>query len=269
MTNKEEREIDLLELLAKFLVFVKRRYKLILIILIIGTLFGFVKSFFDNNKYENKVIGSSDIIPCNLIYQILNSLNLDYQNNRIVFSKELGISKDISNKILKIEFDTLGFGNNSSFEMKIQSSDSICCNTAKNAILVYLNKNNFISAEYDLIFNQKKQLLFEINQKILELDSLQKYIRISSYKDKNQITVINSYYTEYVTLYEKKQKIEKELQSISKVINIYIDNTGPMKNNVLLKTLLYFIASCLIGIVIASILELKIVLRKYKNGFKD
>ncbi len=263
MANKEEKEIDLIELVIKFIFFIKKRIFIFILITIIGTSFGFFKGFIEKKKYENKLIGSSDIVPNSVIFQIFNTLIEDFQNNNIFFSKTLSLSKDVSNNIIKINLDTVTYGINNSIIIKIQSKDSLSCVQTKTAFINYLQKNTLIKEEYTFYINQKKQLLTEINKKIIELDSLQRFIRVASYNNKNPFTVINSTYSEYINLVEKKQLIEKEIQLSNRIINIYVDSTSPIYINLLLKTLIWFFISLILSFLTASFYELIIKIRKY------
>ena len=269
MTSKEEKEIDLLEILVKTIFFIKRRFLLILIILLAGTSLGFFKSYFEKKKYENQIIGNCDFISNSVIYQIIKTLSQDFQNNSNFFSRELNISKDITNKLIKIEIDTMTFASKSAFEIKIQAKDSTTCEQIKTAIYSYLPQNLFIKEEYNFILNQKKQLIAELTQKIKELDSLQKFIRLASLKDKNQIAIFSSYYSEYILLVEKKQKTEKELLSMDRIVYAYIDNTTPVTNTILKNTIIYFLISLIIGIIFAFSLEISSKMKRYRKQNKD
>jgi len=269
MNNKEEKEIDLLEILVKFILFIKRRFLLILIILIAGTSLGFFKSYFEKKKYENQIIGNCDFVSNSVIYQIIKTLSQDFQNNSNFFSRELNISKDITNKLIKIEIDTITFAGKSAFEIKIQAKDSNTCEQIKTAIYSYLPQNLFIKEEYNFILNQKKQLIAELTQKIKELDSLQKFIRVASLKDKNQIAIFNSYYSEYISLVEKKQKAEKEFKSLNDFICLYIDKTALMNNNILKKIIIYFIISLMLGFLIALCIEINRKVINYRKQHQN
>jgi len=265
MNNKEDKEIDIIELLIKFIIFLKRRFILLLIITIIGTTLGFVKVSFEKKKYEYKIIGNSYVVPNTLLYQLISSLKDIFQNNNDLFYTELDLPKNISGKITKIDIDTLSFSNNKWVRIILQSNDSSIFGSLKNSLVNYINNNHYIKEEYKFLLNQKMLIAAELDKKLNELDSLLKNIRNTSVKEKSQIAIINSYYSEYINLYDKKQTNDLLLKRLNNIFNIYTETIVPLKNKIILKTVISFLISVFISFLIVSMLELNKQIKKYKK----
>lgn len=137
----------------------------------------------------------------------------------------------------------------------------------RNGLLQYINNNVYVQELFRIDREQKKQLVKEIELEIAKIDSLQKVqFRKELVPDKGQTVIFGNmpeprlFYNEILLLFEKKQRLEKELDMSKEIILILHDFTPLQQEErpLLFFMLVYGILMAVAGIFFA-------LLRQYRQ----
>ena len=219
--NASKNEINLVELTSDFLSFIFKNKTIIFFFVFLGLALGFFKSTSNsiNNKitYEKTTILYSKIESSEIIYDILKTLD---QSQVRVLSKQLNVPIDKLKKVKKINIDINNTAFNSvdktiekSIYIKLSVIDETVYNDVLDGILRFLESNQYLKNHYNLTYNNYKQLLKVIDKKLIAIED--------NYQNHNQNQIIvnqvesSVLQVAYVTLFEKKQKIQNLLNDLS------------------------------------------------------
>ena len=126
----------------------------------------------------------------------------------------------------------------------------------RKGLFQYVNNNVYIQELYRVDRRQKRELLVEIEKEISKIDSLQRarFRREEARGDKGQLVVLGNeselklFYSDVLSLYERKQNLEKTLE-ISDEIIVVVQDFTPLQQEE--KPVLYYIS--LFGILMAVV----------------
>ncbi len=179
-----------------------------------------------------------------------------------MLAQKLDILVEETDKLKNIEAYTINNTKPLLFKIIFISNDSLFIEKFKTGILKFINNHNYIKAQSAHLKNQKHQMLVELTRKLHELDSLQK---LQLKENSNKLLTVNSYYTEYIDLFEKKINLENEYNSIdeSNLIKEYYFNSENILSSSLKYLLMYFFLSLIAGFIIAFCIELGVNTRNY------
>jgi uncharacterized protein involved in exopolysaccharide biosynthesis len=97
-------EIDLLEVLAKFVITIKSNFKLIVGAFVVGSLLGLAYNQLVPKTFESRMLVSSEILTESLSKTLAEDLfKLIKEKNLTILSNKLNISPEVASKIGKIE----------------------------------------------------------------------------------------------------------------------------------------------------------------------
>jgi len=163
-------EIDLAELFAKLIIYLKKNSKLIIICLVLGILSGIVFFLIAPKKYESKMLISSDILTESYSKMMVDDLSkLIGEKNSTTLSVKLGLSENLCASLTNVEIK-------SSIEksefMKEQEKNylTIICQSKNNTIwpelqaglISFFESNDFVKTRVE----HRKKYITEIIQKI-------------------------------------------------------------------------------------------------------
>jgi len=196
--NKQNDEIDLLELSRQMLVgfyyYIKRRAILIIVFAIVGVAVGVGVHLKNRTVYKSSLIGKAEFIKPEIINDLVNSLDALVKSDKPRLQNILGINNiDIEN-INKIEADTvktfykkilsdkkyIDVVDFTNIEIKITYKKSLELDSLEHKIVNFLNTNKYIAQQLEIKEKCFKNSLSNLNKEIKKLDSLQNNILAAS-----------------------------------------------------------------------------------------
>jgi len=215
MANQEY-EIDLLELIIKFWIFIKKNLKLYLLFGVIGLVIGTIYAFGLSKKtYETSMIVTTNL-DISDVTDVLKSLTeiidqADYE----LLSKEMNLPMKYIESISKIKIETSAdtekedkkiAGNKIKITLNVKMNTNL--DTISYGIQRYVNKNPYVKERYELNKKNILQLITEVDVSIKKLDSLQRSILHGNGKG-SQLNIESkpSYHSELMSFFEKKQSL--------------------------------------------------------------
>ncbi len=166
-------EIDLLEVLARIILLIKRNAKIIALAFVTGTVLGFFYYEFVPKVYESKMILLSDILTSSYSERITESLDrLISENNTKILSERLKMSEQNAKQIGKIEIESVKQDKtkdkdekeNAIFIVTVKVLDKDILPGLQGNIIDYLRNNEFVRIRVE----QRKKYTIEIIKKIDE-----------------------------------------------------------------------------------------------------
>lgn len=254
MDNKNE--IDLVELLIKVYLYLKKYIWILLLAVSIGIIYTLIKSNFQKDTYTSSMLLETksennymyavtfkefqnrfETNPGELIIKIINSANeLRKNGNLKVLAKRMELTEEQVKGISSIQSIyqyKRGEAISNLVTINASSSDKEVFNFLSSGIINYINNNKYITDKNksDSIF--LTEVINKIDKKIKEIDSLQ-----TKSLNTNNVTNIfiyqeNSLFSESIMLNSLREKLEKERMNIKQVQlveDFYIPN--PSKNNI-------------------------------------
>ncbi len=213
MTNNEK-EIDILELLIKFIILIRKRILYLTLFLLLGIGLAGFKYFKDGNSFKHMFIVSSKVLPSEFILEFFNDLeqNIIEKEEVSVFSK-LKLTKEEGKKLKSLSCDTIKNSKGKLVRITLLLKDSASIPMMKSKVLAFINERDLTRDMTKSLIIQKKQMLSEINSKIAQLDSLQKILLIM--QGSKKLSTVNLSNAEYIEFYEQRLKLENEIKGLS------------------------------------------------------
>lgn len=171
--------------LSKLFFVIKKRIKLILVIFIVATLSTGVASYLIKPVYRSTFIirvpplNSSlteKILPVEVAEKLINELQLIRKEKIFeVLSKKLNISENKVNSLVSLSAKTLPNEKNI-LSIVVEVHDPSLINDFKNAILKYINQNDYVNDRISLQRDNLVHLAGDIETRIKDLESVKNYI---------------------------------------------------------------------------------------------
>ena len=258
-----EKEIDLLDLLINIVRFIKRRFLLFTLSLIIGIAFGYVNYSITDNTYSTNVYSSCIDINKQLLYEFINPIKSDIlKENYTEASKRLNISSDLVNNLKGFDIDTSW---NHSLKINLLVSDINETDSLARSIISYINNIKMIKSVIEKKYNNSAFIISKIENELVRLDKTQELFLNNLENNNSEILIsqtanINE---QSIRLYEKKLRLEDEILLI-KPSEIYSDMEYVFtpQNSLYSKIFYGALGFLFIGFIIAIILEFNAVLKR-------
>lgn len=205
--NNNSNEIDLWQFLLNGINFFKRNKKLVLILTLLGLIFGtiniFINPFQFKSFYKNEFTVRSSVASNETLYEIINamSINLQQKNNTIHGFPEF---RNIKGKI------DANINKETRLKLIIEAYDPTNIDSILNAIMNFITTKKNIRNKYELSQKHSMQLLTVLHKKIAECDSMAKFAK----------------YIDCIEMIKKRQSIESEMaeSSVISFIELYQDS---------------------------------------------
>ncbi|NOZ36059.1 MAG: hypothetical protein GXO80_12270 [Chlorobi bacterium] len=286
-------EIDLLELLIKIYLSLKKYWLILLISVLAGIVFTVVKNIYSVKSYSSSmavaVKQDNDYMyaltfrefskryeknPAEIVTGIINQADeLIKSGNISLLAKKMNISKsDLSGlKSISSEFNfKKGEAPGSIVQITANSSEEGVFNKLGTGILYLINNNAFVKGKTSEDSLMLVRIIKKIDIKLYELDSLQsKFLKNGTINDliifKN-----NSFFGESVKLTSLKEKINKDLKNLKEVKlveNFYIpkSKSASMKVPLLLNSIIFLF----FGIIIIVFIEFNKKAKSFEQNQKN
>ena len=231
--------MDIFNLLKSILNFYQRQWKFILILLLSGTILGFVYDMVKTPYYETSATVTSGlsyfegiIDPNELDYPIIdqkiaiNMVNalaeIVDKNEYEILAKKLNIDLDVAQSIKFIEAEQLyelDLENRrqklSQFLITARITDNNSIRIFSDALLSFFNRNGYSNKNYQLFQEQSPKFLNYIDDEIVDLKAYRNSMLGKSEVELSSISIANDksevLQNQIIQLYEKRQAIERNI----------------------------------------------------------
>jgi hypothetical protein len=182
LKTDESDEIDLIELLAKFIKAVANNVRLLIFSFVIGTILGGAFFQFAPKVYEGKMILLSDILTESYSERITESLdNLIKEDNDKLLSQRLGITEEEASSIQKVEIENVKQkesrdekSESATFIVTVRTKNKNSLSNLQEGLINYLRNNEYVKIRVRQRENYYKSMIEKVGQEISSLDSLKK-----------------------------------------------------------------------------------------------
>ncbi len=182
LKTDESDEIDLIELLAKFIKAVANNVLLLIFSFVIGTILGGAFFQFAPKVYEGKMILLSDILTESYSERITESLdNLIKEDNDKLLSQRLGITEEEASSIQKVEIENVKQkesrdekSESATFIVTVRTKNKNSLSNLQEGLINYLRNNEYVKIRVRQRENYYKSMIEKVGQEISSLDSLKK-----------------------------------------------------------------------------------------------
>ena len=231
--------MDIFNLLKSILNFYQRQWKFILILLLSGTILGFVYDMVKTPYYETSATVTSGlsyfegiIDPNELDYPIIDqkiAVNMANalaeivdKNEYEILAKKLNIDLDVAQSIKFIEAQQLyelDLENRrqklSQFLITARITDNNSIRVFSDALLDFFNRNGYSNMNYQLFQEQSPMFLNYIDDEIVDLKAYRNSMLGKSEVELSSISIANDksevLQNQIIQLYEKRQAIERNI----------------------------------------------------------
>ncbi|MCU0439809.1 MAG: hypothetical protein MUC49_18115 [Raineya sp.] len=272
-------EIDLIELVIKIYKFFKRRYKLMLITVMIAVLLGWIaSSLLILPRYFSSMIISSRSLSASEVSGLISTLDeLVKDYNVKEFTKLTKIPEKDFGTIVAIKampnrdfqkYVEKDVRKDSTVAISIDLTNNAQWEIIQNGIVYYLENIPYVQKRTKIYREGQEKLLQQVQKEIKNIDSLKKIIEASP-NAKNTIILSNSggIYNEAFKLHETEKNIKENiaLSNDIHVIKDFAHLQQPKKASVKETILIFGGVGFILGFLLALILELNRIIRKREN----
>jgi len=247
MTETNNKEIDLIELYQKILVFVSRKILIFTIFILIGLLFGTAYYYKKSNIVKTDYLIEVSDISKKIIYNLTDKIKFSVETQNFeVLNQNLKLDNDILRDIQRINIDTTS----NILNLSIISSSKKTVLPFTQALVKYYNQQKYILEKHEKKINETKDLLGKIEEEIESINKMQNLFLSENRNSNVTINQIDGSHSEKLRLYKMKQKCEEILSEEQLIKLINKDNNVVRNNYSLLKIL---ITSIFISILFAFV----------------
>lgn len=240
LNNSSNDEVDILLLIYKVFLLIKRRFIVLIISAIIGVFIGFAGYIAQKSTYKSTLIANSDILRNEYVTLLFKNLNdLLKEGNIDALANYLKISPQIAETITKIEATTVilkeGLNESNSdklvntFQIEITTLDPSKLDTIQKGIIFYIQTNDFVKKKVMLQKIFLQSMILKIDLEINKLDTLRNLGR-----NNREVTFLDpaAINNSIVNLYERKINYQNSIETLNQVLIIqnfikYMVPVGP------------------------------------------
>lgn len=179
--NKDE--IDLVELLVKGVLLVKRNLLSIIIFFIIGSGLGFMYAYITPKVYESNMMLSSGILTESYTKRLVENLNkLISEKNKVELSNRLSLTLMETEELGKFKIEPIKEkssteeSDNSAFLITVELQDELLLPKLEKGVVNYLQDNDYVKVRVEHSKNYLKQLIVKVEEEIRSLESFKSSI---------------------------------------------------------------------------------------------
>jgi len=252
--KNQDKEIDILTLIARIVNFIKKYFLVLVIFTILGVIGGFIHFYCSKEVYKTKLIASSPIVDNRIVYELLEPLKIHIKNNQNdSVANKLNINSDVATSIHALSFDTT-VNRTLIVNLEVFSKENI--KVICNGIIDFLNDIEYINRQVNYKKKELTDYIAIIDNEISKLNNLQDAMLRNAQLASN-LSISNTY-SEMLTLVERKRELEKELSGLTSFqiinANIVFDTS---KSSVIKSLLVFTFLGAFLGFCIAIFIDLK------------
>lgn len=252
--KNQDKEIDILTLIARIVNFIKKYFLVLVIFTILGVIGGFIHFYCSKEVYKTKLIASSPIVDNRIVYELLEPLKIHIKNNQNdSVANKLNINSDVAASIHALSFDTT-VNRTLIVNLEVFSKENI--KVICNGIIDFLNDIEYINRQVNYKKKELTDYIAIIDNEISKLNNLQDAMLKNAQLASN-LSISNTY-SEMLTLVERKRELEKELLGLTSFQIINANIVFDTSNKSVIKSLLVFtFLGAFLGFCIAIFIDLK------------
>ncbi len=258
------KELDIIEVIIKTLLIIKKYYLIIIGFTVIGVSVGIIDFYVNKNYYKTSLVTKSPIINKQIVFELIKPIE-HYIDKEMYdsLSKEINIPINICKEIKGIDLDT-NITNAVKINFEIYNMESF--NEIKQGIISYLNNIPYVVSTIDTRKMELEEYIKNIDKDIEELNNLQDAV-ITKLQE-NKTTELVSYggiFSDIIELNDKKIELLEEYNSLEyfQFINnsLVVETQKSLKKNILITSLIGLV----ISFIISLFFELLIVIKDRNN----
>jgi len=220
-------EIDLVELLVKVVLLIKRNLIQIIIFFVVGTGLGYAYASLAPKVYESKMLVSSEILTESYSEKLFENLqNLIKEKNYSSIGLITGITSEQAKTLSKISIESAlkdkpqKEDEKKFFLITVELTDQSVLPKLETGILNYFQQNDFVKLRIDAKRKMYQQIISKINEEIKSLENFKKEISDGSFfsRTKGDVmfdpTTVNS---KIVGLTQERESLEERLTLLNSV----------------------------------------------------
>ena len=212
--NESNKEIDLIELYQRILIFFVKNIKTFLVFIILGIIIGASYYYYTNDIINTHYVAEIDNTPKVLVSDLTEKIAFDIQSgNYESVSKQMNISEDIIKEIKKLSVDTNGTYLNIGIVSKSQESLS----KFAEGLVYYYNNQAYIKNKFIAEKQKAKELNKIISQQIEKLKEIQEKVLTKETSSKVTINQMSIRQEDMISLYKMQQENEAILKRKSAI----------------------------------------------------
>jgi len=176
-------EIDLVELLVKVVLLIKRNLIQIIVFFVIGTGLGYAYASLAPKVYESKMLISSEILTESYSEKIFETLqNLVKEQNYEEFSSKIGLTMDESKSVSKIKIESAlkdkpqKEDEKRFFLITVELTNQKILTKLQNGLIQFLQQNDFVRIRVDQRKKYYSDLIKKVDNEITSLEEFKNRI---------------------------------------------------------------------------------------------
>src|SRR5690554_3607327 len=234
--KNQDKEIDILTLIARIVNFIKKYFLVLVIFTILGVIGGFIHFYCSKEVYKTKLIASSPIVDNRIVYELLEPLKIHIKNNQNdSVANKLNINSDVATSIHALSFDTT-VNRTLIVNLEVFSKENI--KVICNGTIDFLNDIEYINRQVNYKKKELTDYIAIIDNEISKLNNLQDAMLKNAQLASN-LSISNTY-SEMLTLVERKRELEKELSGLTSFQIINANIVFDTSKSSVIKSLLVF-----------------------------
>ncbi|MDD2636211.1 MAG: hypothetical protein PHW82_12035 [Bacteroidales bacterium] len=256
----ENKEIDIIGLIAKTVLFFKRHIISIVVITLLSAIVGILDFYLGKNYYKVNLIATSPNVDREIVYEIASPIVYYIQNEMYdTVAQKLNVDLEVAQCIRKIELDT-SLTDAVIISLNVNSKDNM--QELQGGLMTYFNELPFFKSQLKIRQNEIKTYINVLNQEIDDLNKMQEVV-FDNLEDRNnsQMVSVGGLFSEMIEIYDRKVELEKEYKSLHSFSlvndNIIFLSQKSLKKNLILYVFFGFFASCLVGIGVDTVKKVR------------
>ena len=260
MTDKHTDEIDLVELLARFVRVLWRHAVLIVGCVVVALGLSVWIGLAKPKVYESRMMIYSDILTesyCDQLAENLSALIKD--ENYDLLSKRLGMSPEQASKLRRVQIEGTLEGQVSEAERNfvvvvVRTVDNSILPDLQEGIMQYISEKDFVKVRTEEKKRFYKELIARVGEEIEKLETVKQRISAGEFRQVSGMVMMNpaDIYRQTVELFKEKLTLEEELRLVNSVQ--LVEGFSPVKRHVSPKLSLLVSGGLLLGLVFAFLI---------------
>lgn len=231
MTTMEKQtnhdEIDLVELLVKTVLLIKRNLIQIIIFFVVGTGLGYAYASLAPKVYESKMLVSSEILTESFSEKLFQNLqNLINEKNDPLIASNLGLTAEETKALSKLKIESAlkdkppSEDDKKFFLITAELTDQSILPKLQSGLINFFQKNDYVKLRVDAKRKMHQEVIAKIDEEIESLEKFKKEIVDGSFfsRTKGDVmfdpTEVNS---KIVGLTQEKESLKEKLALVNSV----------------------------------------------------
>ncbi|MDD2385821.1 MAG: hypothetical protein PHP52_03460 [Bacteroidales bacterium] len=247
----ENKEIDIIGLIAKSVLFLKKHIIIIVVITLLSALIGVLEFYLGKNHYEVNLIATSPNVDREIVYEIADPIKYYIHNEMYdTVSQQLNVDLKVAQCIRKIELDT-SLTDAVIITLNLYSKDYI--QEVQDGFMYYFNELPYFKSQLTKRQNEINTYINVLEQEIDDLNEMQEAVlRNMNDENNSQMISVGGLFSEMVEIYDRKVELEQEYKSLHSFSlvnnNIIFLAQKSLKKNLALSLVIGFLIACCVGL---------------------